>query len=178
MDAIGCYNKINKSVFVAVCLGSIMISCATKPPAQPSENVSTYSVYESSPETIQSILFLGFTLVERAEKDSVYITMKEFSEGHIIERSEIQKLSPGDIQIDFLNYSGNIVKNVLVKDPTRQEVEIFTQAGEVEGVIIEEKRVDFFVRINFDPEIQIIKLYRQSSGGELALIFATQITRS
>ncbi|MCA6078232.1 hypothetical protein [Fulvivirga sedimenti] len=177
MGTIGWYSRIFKSIILIGCFLGITMACATKPPSQPAAGVSSYTVYES-PITSQSILLLGFTLIERSNGDSVFIIMKEFSSGRIVERNEIQDLEKGDIRIQFLNYSGSVVKSLLVRDPTRQEIETFTQSGEVEGVIIEEKRVDFYVRINFDPEIQLIKLYRQGSAGEQALIFATQITRS
>ena len=166
------FSTLTCIVVSATLLGAYLISCSERTTTQATSqgNNSSYIVVNQEVSGEDQFLFLGFLLTETASGDSVSLQMKTMNEGKIVEVSPVSEMDEGDIRLTFLDSQGMELKSLLIENPSVLKVESFAQSGELEGHTLETRRVEFFVRVNYLPEMTFLRILRKQASGEERII--------
>jgi len=153
-------------------VSGLFMSCA---PALQQDTPSVSAYRTISVQDDSRHLMLGFAVVERDNADSAFLHFLQFNPGIIVEESDTYELQPGDLQIEVGDTNGQILRTFNVQDPNHRIIESFSESGELETSVIEEKSAEFFIRLNYSAGMQLLRLYKLQEGGSRKLLLAQSI---
>jgi hypothetical protein len=135
----------------------------------------TVSTPASSYHTITTVsdnyhIMLGFTLIESSKGDSAFIHFQQINPGRIIEEADGFSPEAGDVEILIGNNDGEVIRSVMVKDPSRRIIEAFSESGDLNSTTVEEKSSEFFVRLNYSNDMKLVRLFRIQEAGNKQLL--------
>ena len=148
--------------------GLLLLAACASTDKSATATVSSYRTVTAVSDNYH--IMLGFTLIERPSGDSAFLHFQQINPGRIIEESDEFTPEEGDVVITVGNTEGELLRSVLVKDPTRRIVEAFSESGELNSTTVEEESAEFFVRLNYSNSMNTVRLYRIQESGTKRLL--------
>ena len=152
-----------------------MYGCSPTVQTTSTNNPSSYRVLPQDVSADKHML-LGFTLIENADSDSVFLHFSQVNAGRIVEDPAYEEINSGDVRLDFISGEGEVQKTIRVQDPTKRSIETFSEAGELETSVEQEQRAEFYIRFNMITGLQSVRVFRVKQSGSEQFIQTIPLT--